>query len=70
MSRKRQGLMRLLRGTEWIAIIFLVVALYLAWPLLTFKTFPHVPLRAHVGMVLMIIANVILRRAGRSDHPK
>lgn len=42
------------------SIMLFGVSLWLAWPMLTLRTYPHIGLREYAALVGAILANVIL----------
>lgn len=38
------------------------VSVWLVWPMLTLSTYPHIPDRAWLGMLLMGISNSLVRK--------
>jgi hypothetical protein len=43
-----------------VALILFLVSLWLAWPLFTFRHFPHVTARDYTAMAVMIVAHAIV----------
>jgi hypothetical protein len=45
-----------------VGVCLFALSIWLAWPMLTFQTFPHIPFRAYLGMAVMILANACIPR--------
>lgn len=43
-----------------VAVMIAATGLWLGWPVLSLKSYPHVPFRAHLGLPLLITAHAVL----------
>lgn len=55
---------RLMRNT--IACLFAAASIWAAWPMLSLASYPNVPARAYLGMLLMAVAKATVKGRARS----
>lgn len=48
------------------SVIMFALGIWLAWPFLAGRTYPHVPLRAYGGLACWVVAHLQLSRSKRS----
>ena len=63
MKRLRINWAMLRRPSTHVSCALAFGAVWVSWPFITFRTYPHVTWRAYAGMLLMTLASSILRAA-------